>query len=134
MNFLHPEHAEVPDQLVELIGADFANQWYWEFKDGRRLLKHFALERQREIARENFRAEHRGIEGLGQNMMRIDATLYHLIGKEAGYEALMDPAFRNKLVRDNPDLCFKPTYQPKARIIVPADWHERQGPISLAAA
>lgn len=107
------------DRFIEALGPEMAKRWYWELKEGKQLRLRQALKRQKQIAVKNAKAEHVGINGVGQCMMRMDRELYHLLGKEWGYDVFRDEKELMKLLRDNHDLNLKPTYKAKAQITHP---------------
>lgn len=110
---------EVREGIVEALGdASLADWWIEEYKKRAELQLAEALEEMLEVSKENFNAQHRPQDGLGQCTFRMGPKLAHWLHVYApGY--VYDEAFLKQLVADNPHLCFKPTYQRKASIIRP---------------
>lgn len=108
---------EVRDHVADCVGSELADWWIAEYERRAHVGLAEALEEQVEVSIENFKAEHRPIEGLGQCMFRIGAKLDAWLHAYCpGY--VYDEAFIRQLMIDNQHLCFKPTYKQKAQIIV----------------
>ncbi len=80
-----------------------------------------ALADQDLVSADNFKAQHRPIEGVGQCTFRIAQSLANWITKWVSADHVYDEAFVTQLIKDNGHLCLKPTFQQKAQIIRP-DW------------
>lgn len=111
---------ECPDWLKAQFGIR-VGKWFWtQYLIRKERERREGLRRQKLVAAENFRMQHRGVDGLGQVVFRIDPMLRKSIAEEYGWDAAVNDEFCSELLRDNPDLRFRPTYKRKAEIVVPA--------------
>jgi hypothetical protein len=108
----------VADELV-LIGLpkSCVQKTWEEFKTSVARLWHEAQIEQAQVSKDNFNAAHRPIENLGQSTFRISSKMEQVISLLASVDALQAKEFRKKLIADNPQFCFVPTFQKKAQII-----------------
>lgn len=107
-------------QILATLGGDEPTARWWVDEYKRRAEEQLAeaLREQAIVSVENYGAKHRPIDGLGQCVRRMGKKLNDWLHTYApGY--VYDNAFLKQLVKDNGHMCLKPTYQPKAQIIVP---------------
>lgn len=128
---LNNTQTAMPDWLVENFGGDKnLAAWFWrEYLARMQQERRDGIRRQKElVSRANFNSQHHGVDGLGQVMFRIDPLLRKSLAEEFGWEAVNNEEFWKELIRDNPEYCFKPTYERKAAIVVPATkWQRVKG-------
>jgi hypothetical protein len=65
------------------------------------------IQRQARIAKANQVLDHAHIEGVGEKVMSVDPFIYHSYGQKYGYHIWKDADFREKMMRDNPELRVK---------------------------
>ena len=63
-----------------------------------------AKARQARIAGASQRLQKAHIEGIGEHQMSVDPFIFHQWGQLHGYQVWNDPAFRKKMMQDNPEL------------------------------
>jgi hypothetical protein len=99
------------------------------FEKGEELRLEKAIMDQLALSKDNFNAEHTGVEGLGQVNRSIADSLREEIRRRMGESALDDPQTMRKIEQEY-GLRFKPTYKRKARVMAPGlkglrKWHGR---------
>lgn len=104
-----------------LEGMELPTAWavqiVQDFEAGENLRLARAIEDQLSLSKENFNAQHTGVNGLGQVERSIADTLREEICRRMGEHALDDPRIMRRVEQDY-GLCFKPSYKQKARMIV----------------
>ena len=79
-----------------------------------------AMADQAVVSKQNAEAAHRGVDGVGQVEMRVAQSFQHeVLLPIYGTDGMKDQAAMKRLVKDNPGINFKPTYERKAQIIKP---------------
>jgi hypothetical protein len=117
---------QVPEYIVQQLGNAQLAKYFWdEYKKRQYAELAAALRDQERVSIENYKAEMRPHELLGECTFRIAQSLSVWIGRRFGWELSKDPAFIKELIRDNQgllgvththDLLFKPTQE--KRLIV----------------
>jgi hypothetical protein len=115
-------------RVVELMAhwletLDLPPQWavamVQDFERGEALRLEKAIRDQMKVSVENARAEHRGVEGLGQVEVQMASSLRQEIHRRyADKGVLEDRDYLAKLEREH-GFRFRPNYQRKARIVHP---------------
>lgn len=107
-----------PDEIVEAVGTPALAQWFWDEWKARQYAElAAALKAQEEVSKQNFNANHRPHEMLGECTFRIARKLRDWIAKRFGWEAATNAEFCRELIRDNQDICFKPTQEKRAVLV-----------------
>jgi hypothetical protein len=95
---------QVPEELVQKLGVRMATYFWKKYKERQYAELAAALKDQEQVSIDNFKAEMRPHELLGQCTFRIARSLRDWIGRRFGWEAVNDPEFVKELVRDNQGL------------------------------
>lgn len=110
---------DIATQLKEMgIAADLAQDWWDEYRARDAQEFAAAVAAQHAVSRQNYMAEHRPLDGLGQNTFRIAKRLADYLWKHWGAYSLT-PEFRRDLVKQHPEFFFTPKVQRLASIIHP---------------
>ena len=97
-------------------------KWFWEeYKQRQHAELAAALKEQEAVSKNNFNAQHRPHDMLGECTFRIARRLRNWIAKRFGWEAATNNQFCRELVRDNAHICFVPTQEKRAVITVARD-------------
>ena len=72
-----------------------------ELRRGDEVQKVLAKGRQERLAKSVDRLARARMDGIGQMIMRVDASAYHAWGTRLGYECWKDKGFRREYARDN---------------------------------
>ena len=103
-------------ELVHQFGETAANIFWLEYE--KRLPERIkqAMLDQQTVSIINAKAQHRGVDGLGQCAIRWAPTFRHIIGELFGIDKAADDDFLATIERDNDFVKFSPNYQKLARI------------------
>lgn len=116
-------HQTVAMMAAWLESLDLPPAWAVEmvrdFERGEALRLEKAIADQMAVSAENERAEHRGVECLGQVQVQMASSLRQEIHRRyADKHVLDDPRYLRRLEREH-GFRFRPHYQRKARILHP---------------
>lgn len=115
-------HAAVEEMAAWLDSQGLPPQWavamVRDFERGEALRLEKAIRDQWAVSDANARAEHRGVDGVGQAQVQMAQSLKVEIQRRyKDKHVLDDPDYLKKLERDH-GFKFQPTYQRKAQITV----------------
>lgn len=109
---------QCPDEIVHQVGNPTLAAWFWEeFKKRQYAEFAAALKAQEEVSKQNFNAQHRPHDAIGECVFRIHKKLRRWIAARFGWEAAVNDEFCKELIRDNKDICFVPTQEKRAFIV-----------------
>tara|TARA_X000001382_G_scaffold90963_1_gene65571 strand:- start:1323 stop:1634 length:312 start_codon:yes stop_codon:yes gene_type:complete len=89
--------ADITDQYREHLAKQYEGSY--EERNAQ------AVKRQREIAQQS--QGRKSVEGLGQAVMEVDATVHQEWIKKEGSQIWKDPEFRKYMAKNNPELKVK---------------------------
>jgi len=92
--------------VIETLPSDVARSLESELRRGWELERTQAEARRGQIAEWN-KMEHKAIDGLGEQIGRIEATSFHYWGQREGYDCWSDKGFLKSYFRDVPDAKVK---------------------------
>ena len=121
----NPKDKAILDSLIEFfVDVGFINEarrlgerCFNEYKQANADRVDRAIKAQHALSKENEKAAHKGVDGVGQCEQRLDPAFKAEVIRMFGNDAIEDEKFMKGVERDN-NFNFKPTYERKATMIV----------------